>query len=102
MPRGGEFVCGFPEIVKFLWDYPPQPDPPAQGPHIDRSLVKPGLKTARLWALGLHIFVRGFSRGHKQRGLYPRGAYKQNWKSASNKVVLIKTRFAFTGHIESN
>ena len=41
--------------------------------------------------------------GYKQRGLYPAGRRGGgglimgiNCKSASNKVVLIKTRFAFT------
>ena len=52
-----------------------------------------------LLVLGWYIFARGFTRSNKRRGLSPRGLIAGIKKIASKqaKVVLIKTRFAFTG-----
>ena len=50
-----------------------------------------------------YIFLRGFKRAYRWRGLYPRGLFTGNKKSASKKAIAvqIKTytlsgRFAFT------
>ena len=51
----------------------------------------------RLYSLGLHIFVRGFTRARKRMGLYPMGYITGVEKNPSKKTLAMLSNVIIIG-----